>query len=345
MRGNQLIRQWKILRLLELRKRGMQAQELAHELEAPPRTIYRDLTALEAAGFPLYSERIDRNSYWRLIEGFSGKLPLPFTATELMALHMSRDVLSVFDGTAFQESIESLFDKVRTHLTPEMIRYLDRISQRVALGFGSVKDSAQVRDIVSRAGEATGRRKCVEIVYRAASTGADTTRKVDPYQVWVMNGGFYLIGLCHLRNAVRTFALERVQRIEMLDEPFHFPESFSLEAYMQTAFRVMQGDPEIVTVRFAPGAARVARERIWHPSQDVREQEDGSVLITLEVPINYEVISWVLGFGAAAEVLEPQSLRKTILHELEAAAARYRAGDARPEPHMVVPEKISAPVS
>jgi predicted DNA-binding transcriptional regulator YafY len=337
MRGTQLARQWKILRLLESRKRGLTVAELASELNVPPRTVYRDLEAVQEAGFPLYTEREGRSSYWRLVDGFKSSLPLPFTVTELMALHMSRDILRVFDGTVFQESIESLFDKVKTSLPPETIRYLERISQRVTVGFGPAKDREAVREIISQVSEATGKRKRVEISYKAASTGKETTRKIDPYQVWAMNGGFYLIGLCHLRNSVRTFALERVKNLSVLDESFHFPENFSLEEYLETAFRVMRGDPKVVKVWFSPGAARVVRERIWHPTQELREQEDGSLVITLEVPINYEIISWILGFGSAAEVLQPVSLKKRIVEELEASLGRYQSrGLARTK---IVPEK------
>ena len=52
------------------------------------------------------------------------------------------------------------------------------------------------------------------------------------------------------------------------------------------------------------------RERIWHPTQELRELVDGGIEISLEVPINYEIISWILGFGSAAEVIQPYSLRK-----------------------------------
>ena len=113
----------------------------------------------------------------------------------------------------------------------------------------------------------------MEIVYKAASTGKETTRKVDPYQVWAMNGGFYLIGLCHLRNSVRTFAVERIKRLSVLDESFHLPNDFSLDDYLQTAFRVMRGEPQTVKVWFAPGAAqRCSRDGYGIPRRrSVRE--------------------------------------------------------------------------
>ena len=58
-RGDQISRQWQILQILEARRMGVSVPDLANELEANARTIYRDIEALEMAGFPLYSEKKD----------------------------------------------------------------------------------------------------------------------------------------------------------------------------------------------------------------------------------------------------------------------------------------------
>jgi len=71
----------------------MTAQEIAASEDAHVRTVYRDLQAIQEAGFPIYTEKLDNNSYWKLMEGFQARLPLPLTATELMSLHTSRDIL------------------------------------------------------------------------------------------------------------------------------------------------------------------------------------------------------------------------------------------------------------
>ncbi len=323
MRGEQLARQWKILRLMESRKRGISVAEISSDLEVPVRTVYRDLEAIQEAGFPLLTDKIDKKSYWQLMEGFKASFPLPLTTTELMSLHMSRDILRIFEGTVFQESIESLFAKVKASLPDETIRYIDNISARLKVGFGPPKEYQSFREIISTISDATAQRRQVEILYTALSTGRDTMRCVDPYQVWAMNGCFYLIGHCHLRDAVRTFVMDRIKGLTVLEENFQFPEDFSLDDYLQTAFRVMRGNPELVKVWFRPSAAQVVRERIWHPTQEIREQEDGSLMVSLEVPISYEVISWVLGFGSAAKVIEPGSLCERIRRELEYSLKMY----------------------
>ncbi len=296
------------------------------------RTVYRDLEAIQDAGFPIYTDRTDKNVYWKMIEGFTSDIPLPVTATELMALHMGRDFLKVFEGTVFQESIASFFCKVKSSLSPEMLRYLEAVSDVMTVGFSHHKDYHAFKEIISELSNCAVAKKRVELLYRAVSTGAETKRKVDPYKVWAMNGAFYLIGYCHLRNAVQTFAMDRIGGMKALDESFNFPAGFSLDDYMHSAFRVMRGDPEIVRVRFKPHVAHVVRERIWHPSQEGRDDADGCVVVTLQVPINYEVLSWILGYGPAAKVLEPPSLAELVRKELGECLEQYDGDEPNRNP-------------
>ena len=118
--------------------------------------------------------------------------------------------------------------------------------------------------------------------------------------------------------------MDRIKSYTVTDESFEMSEDFKLEDYLQTAFRVMRGKTEKVTFRVNPGAAHVVRERIWHPTQELREIQGGGIEISVEVPINYEIISWIMGFGSAAEVIEPESLRKQIMQEFDSAARQYR---------------------
>jgi predicted DNA-binding transcriptional regulator YafY len=329
VRGNQISRQWKILRLIESRKRGLTARELSYELEWDLRTVYRDLEVLNDAGFPLYTERRGKNSYWRMVEGFKDGIGSPFTMTELASLHMSRDIMRVFEGTPFHQGIEHLFDKIRVSLPPKIIRYLDTISANLKVGFGPQKNYEAFKGMISDISKATAESRCVEIRYCAASTGNVTARTVDPYHLWAMSGTFYLIGRCRLRDDIRMFAIDRIESLSLLKETFQSPKDFCLEEYLRTAFRVMTGRPEIVKVRFAPDAARVVRERIWHPTQHILDHTDGSLTATLEVPINFEIVSWILGFGSAAHVLQPAELRQRILEEHQIAAENYQ--DEPPE--------------
>lgn len=328
MRGTQAARQWCIIRLIESRTRGLTAQQIADELEENVRTIHRDLTTLHDAGFPLYVEREGKNSYWKTLSGSEPHIAIPFTASELMSLHMSSEILKALQGTIFHDSIQDVLTKVRCALSPKMLHNLDRISGHLAAGFSPRKNYEAFRETINLASEAAATRQRVEIRYRAASTGRSTTRKIDPFQIWTFNNVVYLIGFCHVRQAIRTFAIDRIKKIRVLEESFEYPDDFNLKDYLRTAFRVMTGDPVKIKVRFARDAAHVVRERIWHPSQEIREQSNGDIVLTLEVPINFEITSWILGFGSAAEVLAPPELRKRLRDEHLAAARTYQEKSA-----------------
>ncbi|MGC8605387.1 MAG: helix-turn-helix transcriptional regulator, partial [Desulfomonilaceae bacterium] len=148
MRGTQMVRQWKIIRLMESRKYGISGTELARELDVPQRTVYRDLEAIHEAGFPLYSDKDGKNSVWKMLDTFKKDFPVPMTATELMALHMSRDLLSILHGTVFHDSIETLFQKVKAALLPETITFLDKVASSLKVDFGPTKTFSGLNEIV-----------------------------------------------------------------------------------------------------------------------------------------------------------------------------------------------------
>jgi predicted DNA-binding transcriptional regulator YafY len=128
-RGDQLGRQWQIIQTLISSKLGKSAAELAQDMDCNPRTIYRDLEALQVAGFPIYTDRVDGKNLWSLLDTVKHQMPVPFSLTELMALYFGRDMLKVFKDTPFYDSLESLFQKVKTTLPPESIKYLKNVEQ------------------------------------------------------------------------------------------------------------------------------------------------------------------------------------------------------------------------
>jgi predicted DNA-binding transcriptional regulator YafY len=91
---------------------------------------------------------------------------------------------------------------------------------------------------------------------------------------------------------------------------------------MKDSFGVFHTDVEKVVIRFNPSLERYLKENIWHPSQEFEKHEDGSLLMTMDGGLQ-EVMSWVMGFGRQAEVLEPGHFRKAVKEELMATAGKY----------------------
>ena len=162
---------------------GKSAADLAEELECHPRTIYRDLEALQVAGFPIFTDRVEGKNLWSLLDTVKHEIPIPFNLTELMALYFSRDMLKVFKDTVFYDSLESLFQKVKTTLPPESKKYLTNVEQTLHVGLKPYKEYSKFKEIINRVNEATQRKKSIEIVYYTMSRKRESKRKVDPYRI------------------------------------------------------------------------------------------------------------------------------------------------------------------
>ena len=129
-RGDQLARQWKIIQSLISSRLGKSVSDLAEDLECHTRTVYRDLEALQAAGFPVYTNIVGGKSIWSLLDGAKHSIPIPFNLPELMALYFSRGMMGVLMDTVLYDSLESLFDKIKIILPPEYIEYLGQIKDK-----------------------------------------------------------------------------------------------------------------------------------------------------------------------------------------------------------------------
>jgi predicted DNA-binding transcriptional regulator YafY len=212
-RGDQLARQWKTIQTLITSRRGKSAAELASDLECHPRTLYRDLEALQVAGFPIYTEKVEGKNLWSLLDTLKHHIPIPFNLTELMALYFSTDMLKAFKGTAFHDSLESLSQKIKITLPPESMKYLKNVQQTLQVGIKPYKDYARFKEIINRVNKAALQKRSVEMFYYTMSRKKEGKRKVDPYRIWFFNGTFYMIGYCHQRNEVRVFALDRIKML------------------------------------------------------------------------------------------------------------------------------------
>jgi len=330
-RGDQLARQWRIIQTLVSSRYGKSTGDLARELECHSRTLYRDLEALQVAGFPMYTERVEGKNLWSLLDTVKHQMPIPFSLTELMALYFSRNMLRVFKDTALYDSLESLFQKIKTTLPAESIAYLKNVEQTLSVGLKPYKEHGRFKEIINQVNEAAVKRRSLEMVYYTMSRKKESRRKVDPYRIWFFNGTFYLIGYCHLRGEVRIFALNRIKLLHQTGEVFAVPEDFDLEDFLRPSFGVFQGEPIKVKVWFAPDIAGYIEEKVWHESQKIDTLDDGSIIFEAEVAGTDEIRFWIMSWGSKALVLEPSSLRAEIRSEVAQMLGSYRSATDQEE--------------
>lgn len=323
-RGDQLSRQWKLIQSLMASHYGKTASQLAAELDCHSRTAYRDLEALEAAGFPLYTEQRSGKTYWSMLDGHRHQMPLPLSLTELMALYFSRNMLKVLQGTAIFDSLTGLFEKVKATLPPQYLNYLEKVKNSLAVGVKAHKTYDPLQETLAAVTEATQNRRLIDIHYFTMSSRAMSRRRVAPYKVWFYDETFYVIGYCHLRRDIRIFAVDRIRDIHVSDEGFEVPVDFNADDFMQRSFGIYQGDPVRVEIHFSREAAGYINEKIWHPSQELDIREDGSLIFRARVAGMEEIRHWVLQWGAHATVLTPETLRRSVAAEAEQMLARYQ---------------------
>ena len=124
-RGEQLGRQWTILQTLITSPTSKSVNDLAENINCHPRTIYRDLEALQLAGFPIYDEKQNGKSMWSILD--SGKrISMPLSLSEIMSLYFGRDLLNILKNTVFHDSLNSLFNKIKINLPEGYITFLEQ---------------------------------------------------------------------------------------------------------------------------------------------------------------------------------------------------------------------------
>jgi predicted DNA-binding transcriptional regulator YafY len=328
MRGDQLIRQWKLVDLLS-GKYGRTFNQLSAELGVTKRTVQRDIQVLEVSGFPIFSETRDGILYWRLVDARKEAADLAFTMPELMALYFSRDLLQVLHGSPLQDAMQSAINKIGARLPASGHNLVRRLKEQTAVSVTGWKDYSQSFETINALSRAIRQHLTIQLSYKRLQAAEARSRSVDPYRLWYAGGGLYLIAYDHSGRGVRTYAVERIRSVTNTSLRFTVHDEFDFEEFIKTAFPVHGGKPQQVRIRFSPDQAPYVMERHWHDSQKLHPQDDGSVILELQVGNLWEVKRWLIGWGADAEPIAPQELVDEIRAEI-VRLNRMRNGNRDP---------------
>ena len=312
----------KLLSLIERNANGLRVTDMADQLGAPPRAVYRDLQVLEQLQVPLYTDKNGKESFWKIDADYRNRLSIPFTLSELLSLYLAQDSIRSLDGTVLYDSLQSLFEKVWPVLPKPLFRQMVDLRGSFLSGIPAQKDYGTYREFIKVIQEAIEGRTVLQLLYHPRDQ-TPAERKVNPYAVHLHNGTLYLIGHCHLRKDIRSFVVDRMQKIKLTDESFTVPSGFSLESYLRHSFGMFREDLVRVKVRFHKSLTRYLLERRWHPSQKNKKLKDGSLELGFEVAGTKEIKTWIMGFGSLARVLEPAPLVKEIKDDLGKALKSY----------------------
>ena len=315
--SRQLVRQLDMLRELQAAHYGRTVHEMAKEFRCTVRTVQRDLWDLREAGFGIDEERRDQRIYYKL-DKVTG-LPLNFPVLEVAAMIFVERAGLGLEGTPFGEHLRSVVRRLTGAMSAPMRQFLERAADAyvpLARGYKPYEDA---REILENLNEAMLKRRVCRVNYRSPEAEGPRQYEIEPLRFLPHRGGLYVISRVPRYDNLITQAVERFEEVEVTEKEFKPPDHLPIDERLRDAFGISYEEPMDVAVRFAADQAPYVRERIWHPSQQLEELPDGRVVLRLRAGGFFEIRSWVLGFGAAAEVLEPEELREAVREEMRAA--------------------------
>jgi predicted DNA-binding transcriptional regulator YafY len=283
------------------------------------RSLRRYLAILTNAGFPLYFDR-QANAY-RFAEGYSLKR-LDLSSGELFGLVALRSLSASIGGT-IGASIEDVAEKL-VGSAGSGARARVEAASPVAFRLSEIRLDEQGERAFALLSSAERASRSVRFAY-LDKEGKPSSRTVDPYGFIVNAGRVYCVAYDHRRRDMRTFAVDSISRVSTLARTFVRPEGFNVEAYAAASISgVLHRDQTTeVRVRFAPRVAKAAIAARVVAERTIDQHDDGSAEITYRVGDIDELVRWVLGWGAQAEIVGPPEARTRIATLASEISSKY----------------------
>lgn len=292
---------------------------LARRLEVTNKTIQRDITFMrDELGLPLeYDQQLHGYTYTQDVSQFP---VFELGAAELAGLFLARRAIDSVQGTGLEESMREVFSRL-TETIEGRVQFswadADRAFSRKASGVAKSD-----MKLFGELAEAVLNQREISFHYRKLGADCGETRKIEPYHLGEIEGCWYVIGRDLKRDALRTFALPRLTRLRVNKRTFERPQGFDGRSYLRNSFGVWTaaGDQELYLVRveLREYAARIAQERRWHPTQELKILNTAGTRVEVRFQISRleEVLRWVLSWGSKARVLGPPELQDMVREEV-----------------------------
>ncbi len=249
-------------------------------------------------------------------------LPSTFTPSEALALVLAGSVAADRIRMPRTDAIHTALRKIDSLLSDQVGATIRKMKRRVSVGVDLVRDcSTETLDVISRA---ISGHNPLDLTYYVPGRDETTKRTVDPYGLTFRFGTWYVIGHCHLRQDIRTFGVDRIRGIRLVNDHFKYPNDFDLEEYLVRGWQLQaDAEPEHVVLRFNKDCAKWIKGSKFHPNQTETIQPDGSLLFEVTVAGVDEIRHWVLSYGDRVEVVEPESLRTAVAETCARMAGMY----------------------
>lgn len=332
-RNEQLIRQHKILQILERNRFGATLEEIrdcvVEELgltSIHPRSIRRDIEALQSAGFFILVEESQRGKVWKMSRADKGLQKVSISASEVIALSVGRDLLLPLVGTQFWQGIESFWNKLQEQLPPGVWEHYEQYRKTLYVTGTPAKKYEKQQGILSTVNRAIREHRRLAIDYQRPGKPM-SRRKLEPYGLAIYQSSIYILAFEHPARgevSLKHWKLDRILWADALDEWYKFDASVDLQQHLGQSIGIFSGQQStLYRIRVTDLAAKWIEEDPWHAEQQLKSNEDGTVELTIPAYHPMEVIQKVLQLGREAEVLEPKECRDMIAEMIREMSKRY----------------------
>jgi len=297
-------------------------QQLGKDFEVSYKTIQRDLDFMrDRLNLPIeYDPTRYSFRYTEKVEAFP---LLQVSEGEILALFVAQKVLAQYHGTPFEKTLGSAFQKL-TGALKETVSF-DLGEWGSDYSFRVTGASAADLEVFRLLARAIVQRQEISFSYQPLRATAPETRTVHPYHLANIDNAWYLLAYDPQRAQIRTFALPRIQKPVLTKKTFDRPRGFSAEKELKGGFGVFSGSGKYcIKVRFDSFAARLVRERDWHPTQKIREIKGGGIELEMTLGALEEIERWVLSWGDHAKVLGPKALIESVAKRIRLMQQAYR---------------------
>ena len=292
------------------------ATSLSKLLETSTKTVNRDISFMrDQLGLPVeWDARSNGYRYTAEVDAFP---TVQVSEAELFALLVAQKALEPYQGTPFQEPLESALKKLSDGLKDRVFISLDRLDTPVSFKSAGISNATlETFQIVTRA---VAQQQVLHFDYKNLGARRYQKRRTQPLHLCCVENQWYVV--CHDldRQAMRTFALVRMRTLMFPGKRFKRPQDFDIQQHLKDAFGVFVGDTKHkVRVEFDAWAAQLIQEKDWHPAQQILELDKGRIEFRIELADLFEIERWILSWGSHALVLGPAKLKNSIRKHAEA---------------------------
>jgi predicted DNA-binding transcriptional regulator YafY len=312
----------RVIRILELLSMGryLTSSELNREFDEKVslRTIQRDMITIQQAGIPLICEKnYKKENVWSFPREYRRMILPSIQKSELISLYILKAYLKEFKGTKIEDNLSSVIDKLEDMAPGEVYLDLDNANDFVWDQDYGAYDYSKFDELIHQVINTIVEKKLIRITYKSRNENKAKTYQVFPYRLFSYHGSIYLAAYSPQYQNTISLAMQRIKSLSLAENIADPVPPFNMEIYRNNRFGVFSGPVETIQLQIDPRYALYFRNRTWHPSQQITEKNDGTLIIKFDAPVSPELITWILGWHTAIRVLKPESLIDEIKQKLK----------------------------